>query len=490
MPTGFDHPPLWALWGKVAAWRPIAFTSDQRQERKVNSVRAFARLKPGVSQAQAQAEMSAIAARLAPEHSDHKTGMRVVPLKGSTTGDVGRNIAQFALGLSGFVLLIACVNLANLQMTRTTGRAREYAIRAALGAQRSRLMRQLLTESLLLALLGGALGLLLAVWVSALLGRRLDIGVAVPLDSTVMGFTTLITLLTGLAFGTVPAWLGSRTDVNEALKQSSRGTTAHGSHNCLRHALIVAEVALALVLLSGAGLFINGLYRFTNSDPGWRVEGLLTGFVNLPDKKYGTDDSRRRYYERLQARLAALPGVEHAALSWRLPLWGFPIRGGFVVEGQPAPPPGEGPVLSINRVTPGYFDTLGMQLIEGRDFTTADTTNSSSIVIINDTMARRFWPGESAIGKRFGHLDSTITWREIVGVVSDVRFAANLLGEPETRYQMYELLRQQPGAEAAITLRGAVPPETLENAVRRALAEIDPDRKSTRLNSSHLGISY
>src|SRR5574341_1195272 len=293
MPAGFDHPPLWALWGKVAAWRPIAFTSDQRQERKVNSVRAFARLKPGVSQAQAQAEMSTIAARLAQEPSDHKTGVRVVPLKGSTTGDVGRNIAQFALGLSGFVLLIACVNLANLQMTRTAGRAREYAIRAALGAPRSRLMRQLLTESLLLALLDGALGLLLAVWVSELLGRRLDIGVAVPLDSTVMGFTAPITLLTGLAFGTAPAWLGSRTDVNEALKQGSRGTTAHGSHNCLRHALIVAEVALALVLLTGAGLFINGLRRFTHSDPGWRVEGLLTGFVNLPDKKYGTDDSRR-----------------------------------------------------------------------------------------------------------------------------------------------------------------------------------------------------
>src|SRR5262249_26984847 len=182
--------------------------------------------------------------------------------------------------------------------------------------------------------------------------------------------------------------------------------------------------------------------------------------------------------ERLQARLAALPGVEHAALSWQLPLLGFPIRGRFVMEGQPAPPPGEGPVLSINRVTSGYFDTLGMRLIEGRNFTAADTTNSSSIVIMNEAMARRFWPGQSAVGKRFGHLDSNskISWRRSVGVVSDVRFAATLLSEPETRYQMYELLRQQPGDGAAITLRGAVPPETLENAVRHAVAEIDPDQ--------------
>ena len=473
MPAGFDHPPL---WGKVDAWRPIAFTGDQRQERKVNSVRAFARLKPGVSQAQAQAEMSAIAARLAQEHSDHNTGVRVVPLKGSTTGDVGRNIAQFALGLSGFVLLIACVNLANLQMARIAGRARENAIRAALGAQRNRLMRQLLTESLLLALLGGALGLLLAAWLGDALGRRLDIGVPVPLDSTVMIFTVLITLLTGVVFGTAPAWFGSRADVNEVLKHGSRGTIGHLSHYRLRHGLIVAEVALALVLLTGAGLFINGLRRFTHADPGWRVEGLLTGFVNLPDKKYGDDDSRRAYYERLQARLAALPGVERAAISWRLPLWGFPIRGGFVVEGQAAPPRGEEPVLSINRLSPGYFDTLGMRLIEGRDFTTADATNPSGFVVINETMARRFWPGQSAVGKRFGHLDSKISWREIVGVVSDARFAGNLLSEPETRYQMYEPLNRQPGSEAAIAVRGSVSPEALASAVRRAVAEIDPDQ--------------
>jgi putative ABC transport system permease protein len=490
MPAGFDHAPLW--WGKVDAWQPIAFTYEQRQERKVNTVHVLARLKPGVSLSQAQTEMSAIAARLAREHAESNTGVRVIPLKGSTTGEAGSNIAYFALGLAGFVLLIACVNLANLQMSRAAGRAREYVIRAALGARRSRLMCQSLTESLLLAVFGGAFGLILAAWASRLIGSRLiiggQVGIDVPLDSTVMIFSMLITMLAGVAFGTSPAWIVSRVDVNEALKQGSRGTTAHRSHHRLRHGLIVAEVALALVLLTGAGLFISGLYRFTHIDSGWRVEGLLTGYIGLPEKKYSTDDSRRAFYERLQARLATLPGVERAAISMTLPLGGLPIRGGFVVEGRPAPPQGEEPVLSINRVSPGYFDALGMRLIEGRDFTTADATNTSSTVIINEAMARRSWPGESAIGKRFRHLVPEIPWQEVVGVVRDVRFPANLLSEPETQYQVYEPLGRVTDGDVALALRGAAPPEALVNAVRRAVAEIDPDQPVSNLQTAQQAV--
>jgi putative ABC transport system permease protein len=490
MPAGFDHAPLW--WGKVDAWQPIAFTDEQRQERKVNTVHVLARLKPGVSLSQAQGEMSAIAARLAREHAENNTGVRVIPLKGSTTGEAGSNIAYFALGLTGFVLLIACVNLANLQMARAAGRSREYVIRAALGARRSRLMCQSLTESLLLAVFGGAFGIILAAWASRLIGSRLiiggQVGIDVPLDSTVMLFSMLITMLAGVAFGTSPAWIVSRVDVNEALKQGSRGTTAHRSQHRLRHGLIVAEVALALVLLTGAGLFVSGLYRFTHIDSGWRVEGLLTGYVGLPDKKYPTDDSRRDYYDRLQARLATLPGVERAAISMTLPLWGLPIRGGFVIEGRPEPPRGEEPVLSINRVSTGYFDTLGMRLIEGRDFTTTDAAKASSTVIINEAMARRFWPGESAIGKRFHHLVPEIPWQEVAGVVSDIRFPGNLLSEPETRFQMYEPLGREPRGYAAITLRGAAPPEALVNAVRRAVAEIDPDQPVSNLQTAQQAV--
>jgi putative ABC transport system permease protein len=490
MPAGFDHAPLW--WGKVDAWQPIAFTSQQRQERKVNTVHALARLKPGVSLAQAHVEMSAIAARLAREHAENNAGVRVIPLKGSATGDAGSNIAHFTLGLAGFVLLIACVNLANLQLARAAGRAKEYVIRAALGARRSRLMRQSITESLLLAVIGGALGLILAVWASRLIGSRIiigdQVGINVPLDSSIMFFSVLITLLAGVAFGTSPAWIGSRVDVNEALKQGSRGTTAHRSQHRLRHGLIVAEVALALVLLTGAGLFMSGLYRFTRIDSGWRMEGLLTGYVSLPDKKYGTDDSRRAYYDRLQARLAALPGVERAAISMTLPLWGLPIRGGFVIEGRPEPPRGEEPVLSINRVSPGYFGALGMRLIEGRDFTTADAARTSNTVIINEAMARRFWPGKSAIGKRFRHLAPEIPWQEVAGVVSDIRFPGNLLSEPETRYQMYEPLGREPRGYAAIALRGAASPEALVNAVRRAIAEIDPDQPVSNLRTAQQAV--
>lgn len=490
MPAGFDHAPLW--WGKVDAWEPIAFTDEQRQERKVSTVHVLARLKPGVSLSQAQAEMSAIAARLAREHAEINTGVRVIPLKGSTIGAAGSNIAYFAMGLAGFVLLIACVNLANLQMARAAGRAREYVIRAALGARRSRLMRQSMTESLLLAVFGGALGLILAAWASRLIGSRLiiggQVGIDVPLDSTVMVFSLLIIMLAGVASGTSPAWIGSRADVNEALMQGSRGTTAHRAQHRLRHGLIVAEVAFALVLLTGAGLFIGGLYRFTHIDSGWRVEGLLTGYVGLPDKKYPTDDSRRAYYDRLQARLATLPGVERAAISMTLPLWGLPIRGGFVIEGRPAPPRGEEPVLSINRVSPGYFDALGMRLIEGRDFTTTDAANTSSTVIINEAMARRFWPGESAIGKRFRHLLPEIPWQEVAGVVSDVRFPGNLLSEPATRYQMYEPLGREPDGDIALALRGEVPPEAFVNAVRRAVAEIDPEQPVSNLRTAQQAV--
>lgn len=468
--------------GAVDVWRPLVFTDTQRQKRDDNWLLSIARLKPGVSLTQAQAEMDSLATKLGQAYpeSNSEVGLRLVPLAESGNEN-GRRVIWLTMSLAGFVLLIACANLSNLQLARMTMRAREFAIRSALGARRGRLLRQLLTESLLLAVLGGLLGLLLAKWGNELLSRQIfnddEIGMALRLNLKVLGFAFAASTLAGLVFGLVPAWLASRTDVNSVLKQGSRGTTGDRSQHRLRHALVVAEVALALVLLAGAGLVVRGLQRFTVRDPGWQADGLTLGYLSLPDSKYGSSDSRRAFAERLQEKLSALPGSERVALAFSLPVEDFSVTESFAIAGQPEPPRGHEPLRFINRVTPGYFDTLGMKLVTGRDFTAADTSNRPPITIINETMARTFWPGESPIGKRIGN-------EEIVGVVSDVRFPANL-DEPDTRFQTYRPFAQEPQHGLAIALRGNITAETL----RQVVAEMDSDQSINELGSARAAIA-
>src|SRR5215510_7232075 len=271
MPPGFDHP---LLWGAVDIWRPLAFNAEERRNRDSNWLRTFARLKPGVSLAQADQAMKALAAAITRETSQNQNeSLRLEPLFLSMSNEINRKVMWFTLGLAGFVLLIGCANLANLQLARTAARAREFAVRAALGAPALRLLRQSLVESLIIALIGGALSLLLAVWGIGFISRHLFRGLSgakVSLDFGVFGFALLCSALTGLIFGTVPAWLASRADVNQALSENVRGSSAGRSHQSLRSALIVGEVAFALILLTGAGLFLRGLQRFINLDPGWR----------------------------------------------------------------------------------------------------------------------------------------------------------------------------------------------------------------------------
>lgn len=468
--------------GAVDVWRPLVFTDTQRQKRDDNWLLSIARLKPGVSLTQAQAEMDSLATKLSQAYpeSNSEVGLRLVPLAESGNEN-GRRVIWLTMSLAGFVLLIACANLSNLQLARMTMRAREFAIRSALGARRGRLLRQLLTESLLLAVLGGLLGLLLAKWGNELLSRQIfnddEIGMALRLNLKVLGFAFAASTLAGLVFGLVPAWLASRTDVNSVLKQGSRGTTGDRSQHRLRHALVVAEVALALVLLAGAGLVVRGLQRFTVRDPGWQADGLMLGYLSLPDSKYGSSDSRRAFAERLQEKLSALPGSERVALAFSLPVEDFSVTESFAIAGQPDPPRGHEPLRFINRVTPGYFDTLGMKLVTGRDFTAADTSNRPPITIINEAMARTFWPGESPIGKRIGN-------EEIVGVVSDVRFPANL-DEPDTRFQTYRPFAQEPQHGLAIALRGNITAETL----RQVVAEMDSDQSINELGSARAAIA-
>src|SRR6266545_686818 len=246
------------------------------------------------------------------------------------------------------------------------------------------------------------------------------------------------------------------------------------SHQRLRNALIVGEVAFALILLTGAGLFLRGLQRFANLDSGWRVDGLVTAQVSLPRAKYTNDAQRRDFHQRLEERLAAMPGVQHVALSNSQPVWGFNSSGGFVVEGQPEPAPGQYPEIFREPVSTGYFETLGIRLISGRTFTSADTADRPAVVIINETTARRFWPNESPIGKRIGSPNpNSRNWQEVVGVVNDVAFPASL-GEPYTRLQSFRPLAQSPTDSVNVALRTSAAPESIANALRSAVAELDP----------------
>lgn len=476
MPPGFDHP---LLWGTVDLWRPMQFTTEQRRGRGNNYLQMMGRLKPGVSVKRAEAEMKAVAARLGKEYPGQALdSLRLEPMQRMVSDDIGRKVSWFTFGLAGFVLLIACANLANLQLVRTAARAREFAVRAALGAQRGRLLKQCLTESVVVALFGGALGLLLALWCTDLIGRRLFEGlpgVSVVLDARVFSFALICSVLTGLIFGAVPAWFASRADVNEALKESLRGTTVGRTHHRLRSALIVGEVGFALVLLTGAGLFISGLQRFVQLNPGWRVDGLVFAQLSLKGTNYNRSSQRSVFFNELEPRLAAVPGVVHVGLSSSLPIWSFDGSGSFEVEGRPIP---EGrPVPEVYRasVSTNYFEALGLRLRTGRTFTSADTTNSPRVIIINETMARTFWPGESAVGKRIGSSGPEKNWQEIVGVVNDVRFPGSL-GEPYTRFQSYYPMAQSPSSRICIALRSRVSTTAVANAVRKIVNDLDRDQ--------------
>src|SRR6185312_8008765 len=307
--------------------------------------------------------MVALAANIGTANSSNVgESLRLEPLQRSMSDDIGRKVMWFTFGLSGFVLLIACANLANLQLVRTTSRSKELAVRAALGAGRLRLLRQSLTESIVVALTGGVLSLVLALWAVRFISNYLFVGLPgakVGLDFKVFGFAFLCSLFTGLVFGTMPAWLASRADVNQALRDSARGSTAGRSQHRLRQVLIVGEVAFAMILLAAAGLFLRGLQRFINADPGWRVDGLLTAQVTLRGEKYKDDKQCVLFATELEKRLSALPGVEHVALGGSNLVFGFNSSSSFLVEGRPEPPPDKYLEMFFEPVNGDYFETLG-----------------------------------------------------------------------------------------------------------------------------------
>ena len=460
-------------------WVPIAFSQEEQQNRSAHFLNVMARLKPGVTLPQAQAEMSTIATRLQQQYPATNTnvGSEVVRLHEHVVGDI-RSALLIFLGAVGLVLLIACVNVANLLLARAAVRQREIALRVALGASRWRLIRQFLTESVLLGLVGGVVGLLLAVaglkFLTAVIPPDIPQIKNISIDLRVLGFTILISLLTGLIFGLAPAIQSSSFSPNETLKEGGRGSVAGGGYR-IRAGLIVAEVAISLVLLIGAGLLINSFLRLRNVDPGFRNDNLLTMRVFLPQSKYGQPAQRAAFYTDINRRLENVPGVKSSAVITNLPLYPQSSSTNISIEGRPEPPPNQAPVITTRVISPKYFETMGIPLLSGRQLTDQDTDDSPNATVISETMARRYWPGESPIGKRvsFGKPEKEEDWIQVVGIARDVR-QSDLISE--IKPQMY-VSYQQIGffVPRDLVVKTDVDPMSMAVTVRKTIWEIDKD---------------
>jgi putative ABC transport system permease protein len=458
-------------------WIPLAIDLERdRANGNTSSQSTLGRLKPGITLDQARAELDTLLQRYETTKLEGRPRIdlrpRLVPLQELLLGDTRRPILVL-LGAVGLVLLIACANVANLLLARSVTREKELAIRGALGAGRLRLVRQQLTECLLLAMAGSAAGLLLASWLTELLGSLSSINTlgemgrvaAITIDLRVLGFTLLITLVTGLLFGFLPALRFSRTDLNVSLKEGGRGGGIHGRG--LRSALMVSEVALAIVLLVGAGLLIRSFAKLLDVDPGYRAENLLTARIALPPR-YSDNSQRAQFYERILQRIAALPGVTAVGATSHLPLTSYNMGAQLRVEGR-QPREGENPPSApVARVNPDYFRTMGISLRAGRLINDSDTQDAPGVALLSETLARRLFPDEDPLGKRLSVAGLGAT---IIGVVSDIRYTG-LDGEIEQA--VYLSYRQLPRSGMALVLRGAVEPSSLAPTLRNAVREIDP----------------
>ncbi|MCW5970984.1 MAG: ABC transporter permease [Blastocatellales bacterium] len=461
----------------VELWAPMAFTAREAQAHGAHYISAIGKLKPGVSVEQARSEMATIAARLAEQYPNSNAGWStlVIPVQEYLVSSIKPALLML-LGAVALVLLIACANVANLLLVRTAGRQKEIAVRTALGAGRRRIFGQLLTESVLLSLLGGAAGLALAFGgLKALLALApnglLDVQ-NITLDAAALGFTLGVTVLTGFVFGLAPAVYASRADVHEMLKESGRGTSEGGRRRGLRNTLVVAEMALALVLLVGAGLLIRSFLMLQHVDPGFNAENVLVLNFGLPGAKYPEPHQRAAFFRQLTERVAALPGVVAAGATQSLPIAGDYVLG-FEIEGREPFKPGEEPSTNYYAVSPDYFKAMGIRLLRGRLLDDRDAADSPRVVVINESMAKRYFADEDPIGKRIHVSQGPRTFREIVGIVADVKQYGLSSTAP---LQTYEPYTQQPFGNMTLTIKTTGEPTALAAMVRAEVAGIDREQ--------------
>src|SRR5579864_4180315 len=478
MPRDFE----WQFWsGQRQLWVPVGYTKTD-YGRDENSFISIARLKPGVSVAQARAEMEAVASSVQRQFpkEDAKMGATVEPL--SEFGMYGLRTTLLALlAAVAFVLLIACVNVANLLLARGAVRQKEFAIRRALGAGGFRIARQLFTESLLLSLAGGATGLMLAAWSLRLLFVSFSMDKmylpmrpieSIPMDGRVFAFALLISGLTGVLFGIAPALSALRGDVNEPLKEGGRSASTSG-RNSLRHVLVASEVALALIVLCGAGLMIKSMTRLLGVDPGLNPKNVLTMQLSVPQEEiYNGPPGLPRFCQDLDQHVTAVPGILSVSAVAHLPFEGDAGRG-FQVEGQPPADPGNMPGAAYSVACPNYFRTMGVPILKGREFTRLDTLGSPGVIVINETMARKFWPKEDAVGRaiRLGGPDGPRL--TVVGVVGDVHHQG--LDAP-LRPQFFRPYPQAGWPVMSIVVHTTNTPATFIAPVKKAVADFLPDR--------------
>ncbi|HVQ37324.1 MAG TPA: ABC transporter permease [Pyrinomonadaceae bacterium] len=483
MPGWFEFPSK-----EDQLWVPIAFSPQQAASRGNHYLQVVARLKPGVGVAQAQAEMNTIAARLQQQYPEHNTdlGAVVVPLHEQVVGDI-KPALMILLGAVGLVLLISCANVANLLLARAAVRQKEIALRVALGASRGRLIRQFLTESILLSALGGILGLLLSFaglqLMTGFIPNEISQLKAISLDVRVLGFTIVVALLTGLIFGLVPALQASIFNPNETLKEGGRDSSSGSRGNGIRGLLVIAEVAVSLVLLIGAGLLINSFLRLRNLDPGFRSDNLLTMKVVLPQLKYPDMARRSGFYTDVLRRVEAVPGVKSAAVTTNLPLYKQGNSIGITIEGRPAPEPGKPIIIATRVISPNYFQTMGIPLLQGRPFGSPETAALPGAVVISESMARRYWPGEDPVGKRLcpGKPESPDDWFQIIGVVKDVR-QFELTAEPKP--QMYLSYNQVEFFEPRdLVISTNVAPLSLAATIRQTVWDVDKDQPVSNIRT-------
>ncbi|HEX8775367.1 MAG TPA: ABC transporter permease [Pyrinomonadaceae bacterium] len=474
----------------VDVFVPIGLGADKMQERGNHpGIYVIGLLKPGVTVEQARVEMESIADRLAQQYvkSNEGTSVRLALLQDFATKEI-RPALLVLLAAVGFVLLIACANVANLLLARSASRSKEIAIRTALGAGRWRLIRQLLTESVMMSLLGGLLGLLLAMWgIKGLLAVIPDdvprlLVTNIGLDARVVAFTLVISVVTGLLFGLAPALQVSKTNLNESLKEGGRGTTAGASRQRVRNTLVVSEVALSLLLLVGAGLLIKSFLNLSQSDVGFDPENVLTMRVALPEARYKENEKIVNFYQQLLQRAQTLPGVESVGLTRGLPMSGG-IESGITVEGQEVTNTKD-TVVAVNlTVSPDYFRAMGIPLIRGRYFTEQDKTGAPDVVLIDEMLAERFFPNVDPLGKRLklGGTDSPYPYMQIVGVVKHVKhYGPDEEGRVEI-YRPYFQLPQVPDMQYGRSMVLAVRMKTADagsmtTALRNAVREIDKDQ--------------
>jgi putative ABC transport system permease protein len=487
LPPGFQMP------RDAEVWTPLVFAAADLapDNRGSHGLRAIARIKPGLTFAQARADMAAVSSRIIEQnptypYKDYNFAVILVPLLEQQIGDI-KMALWVMMGAVSLVLLIACGNVANLLLARASARQREIAVRQALGVGRWRLTRQLLTESVLLALAGGAAGLALAFGALRLLVAATATSfprvAETHLDPGVLMFTLLVSLATGILFGLAPAFQAARHDTHDTLKEGGRGIVG-GASQGLRSALVVGELALSLALLAGSGLLIRSFLRLQQVDAGFRADGVLTMRVSLPEQKYAKPEQTRAFYRELLDRVRQLPGVDAAGAANGLPLGGTGWSGTTTIDTQAVPEKDRSPETDQRPVTAGYFEAMGIPLVRGRYFDRRDIETAAPVAIVDETLARTYWPGEDAIGKRItqGDRESSAPWRVVVGVVRHVRYRTL---ESPSRVEFYWPYPQTDFALGSMSLaiHTGADPRMLANAVQKQVSALDPDQPVYRIRT-------